>query len=45
MLFEEIITVYSEDHMKPTNALYGQNAESMSVTAGGTCSDHCSLKG
>jgi hypothetical protein len=27
VLFREIITVYSENHTKPINTLYGQNAE------------------
>jgi hypothetical protein len=36
MLFEEIIVVYSENHMKPINTLCGQNAELLIVKAGGT---------
>jgi hypothetical protein len=36
MLFKEVITVYSENHTKLTDALYGQNAEFMSFKAGGT---------
>jgi hypothetical protein len=31
MLFEEIITVYSENHTKPINTLCGQNIELLTV--------------
>jgi hypothetical protein len=31
MLFTEIITVYSENHMKPINMLCGQNAELLNI--------------
>jgi hypothetical protein len=40
MLFEEIITVYSENNTKPINTLYGQNAELQNVKAGGTYNYH-----
>jgi hypothetical protein len=36
MLFKEIITVYSEDHTKPTDTLCGQNAEFLIVREGST---------
>jgi hypothetical protein len=29
MLFRKIIAIYSENHMKPINTLYGQNTEQM----------------
>jgi hypothetical protein len=45
MFFNEIITVYSENHMKPMNLLCGQNAELLIVKAGGTYSYHWVLKG
>jgi hypothetical protein len=35
MLFREIITVYSENHAKPTNALCEQNAEVVKAKTGG----------
>jgi hypothetical protein len=44
MLFKEIIVVCSEKHMKPMNALCGQNAELLNVIAGGTYSYQCALK-
>jgi hypothetical protein len=36
MLFEEIIVVYSENHMKPIHTLCGQNEELSIVKEGGT---------
>jgi hypothetical protein len=45
MLFEEIITIYSEIHMKPINILCGQIAELLKVKIGGTYSYHWVLKG
>jgi hypothetical protein len=44
-LFKEIIAVYSENHIKPTNRLCGQNAELLNVKAGGTYSYQRVLKG
>jgi hypothetical protein len=40
MLFKGIITVYSENHMKPMNTLCGQKAELLNVKAGGTYNYH-----
>jgi hypothetical protein len=40
MLFREIIAVYSENHTKPTNTLYGQNTELVNIKAGCTCGCH-----
>jgi hypothetical protein len=40
MLFREIITVYSENHMKPINALCVKNAELLNVQVGDTYSYH-----
>jgi hypothetical protein len=45
MLFKEIIAVYSENHMKPINALCVQNAELFIVEVDGTYSYHWALKG
>jgi hypothetical protein len=45
MLFKEIIAVCSENHKKPLNTLYGQNAELLNVKVGGTYSYHWALKG
>jgi hypothetical protein len=42
--FREIIAVYSENYMKPTNKLCGQNAE-FTVKARGLCTSHWALKG
>jgi hypothetical protein len=36
MLLREIIAVYSENHSKPTNTLYGRSSELLIVKAGGT---------
>jgi hypothetical protein len=33
MLFTETISVYSENHTKPTSTLFGQNAELLIVKA------------
>jgi hypothetical protein len=39
-LFKEIIAVNSENNIKPTNALCGQNAKLLIVKAGGTYTYH-----
>jgi hypothetical protein len=41
MMFREIITLYSENHMKHINALYGQNAELPIAKAGSTVTTAC----
>jgi hypothetical protein len=38
MLIKEIIAVYSKNHTKAINTLYGQNAELLTVEAVGTYS-------
>jgi hypothetical protein len=45
MFFEEIIVVYSKNHMKQIITLYGQNAEFYNVKVGGTYIYHCASKG
>jgi hypothetical protein len=35
MLLEEVISVYSENHMKLTNTFYGKNAGLLDVKASG----------
>jgi hypothetical protein len=45
MLFKEIIAVYNENHTKPINAFYEQNAELLNVKAGGAYSYRSALKG
>jgi hypothetical protein len=45
MSFREMIPVYSENHTKPINTLYGQNTKFVNDEAGGTYSDHWALKG
>jgi hypothetical protein len=45
MMFKEIITVYSENHMKPINILCGQNEELMIVKSGSKYSYYWPLKG
>jgi uracil DNA glycosylase len=45
MLFKEIITVFSENPMKPINTLCGQNAELLIVEAHDTHHYHWALKG
>jgi hypothetical protein len=35
MLFVRTVTSYCENHMEPTNTMYGQNAELLIVKAGG----------
>jgi hypothetical protein len=35
MLIKEITAVYYENHRKPMNTIYGQNAELLNVKAGG----------
>jgi hypothetical protein len=42
MSFKEIIAIYSENQMKPTNTLI---TELLIVKAGGTYSSHLALKG
>jgi hypothetical protein len=44
MQFWEIITVYTENHMKPINKLYRQSAELFFVKAGDTYSNHWALR-
>jgi hypothetical protein len=45
MLFREVIAVYFENRMKPTNTLCGENAELVIVKAGGTYISQQTLKG
>jgi hypothetical protein len=45
MRLRETIAVYSENHMKHTNTLYGQNAEIYYVKADGAYSKLWALKG
>jgi hypothetical protein len=45
MLFGETVAVYCENNTKHTNTLCGENAEFRYVRAGGTYSNHWSLKG
>jgi hypothetical protein len=45
MLFNEIIAVYSESHIKPINTLCEQSAELQNIKAGGTYSYHRVLNG
>jgi hypothetical protein len=40
MLFEEIIAVYSENHMKQINTLCGQKTELLIIKEGGKYSYH-----
>jgi hypothetical protein len=44
MLFTEIITVYTENHMKLIKTLYRQNRELLIVKAHGTYNYHQALK-
>jgi hypothetical protein len=44
MLFRKE-SVYSDNHMKPIHTLCGQNAEFLTITAGGILSYHLALKG
>jgi hypothetical protein len=44
MLFKELITVYSENHIKPKNMLCGQHAELLVIEAGGIFSYHLALR-
>jgi hypothetical protein len=44
MLFRETVAVYCENHTKHTNTLCKQNAEFQYVEAGGTYSNHRTLK-
>jgi hypothetical protein len=44
MLFEEIIDVYCENHMKSLITLCGQNAELLIIKWGGTYSYQWTLK-
>jgi hypothetical protein len=45
MLFNKIIAVYLENHMKPINMLCGGNTELLIIKAGGTYCYHRALKG
>jgi uncharacterized membrane protein len=45
MPFRDLIAAYSENLVKPTNTLCGQNAELAIVSGGGTYSYHYVLKG
>jgi hypothetical protein len=45
MVFKEMLAFYSENHTKPVDLLFGQNAGILSVKAGGTYSYHWVLKG
>jgi hypothetical protein len=45
MLFEEIIAVYSDNHVKPKNTYCGQNSELLIIISSGTLSYHWILKG
>jgi hypothetical protein len=40
VLLKEIIALYSENNLKPTNTLCGQNAKLLIVKEGGTYSYH-----
>jgi hypothetical protein len=42
MLYKEVIAVYSENHTKPINTLYGQNSELTNVKEYGAYSHHLS---
>jgi hypothetical protein len=44
-LIKKIIIGYCENHTKPINTLYGQNAELLNVKAGGTYGYHWALTG
>jgi hypothetical protein len=44
VLFKEVNTVYSENHVKHLSTLCGQNARLIIVSAGGKCSYCCGLK-
>jgi hypothetical protein len=43
MLFKETVGVYSENHMKCINTLYGQNVALLIAKVGGICSYHKGL--
>jgi hypothetical protein len=43
-MFKKIIAVYSEDNMKFTSVIYGQNSELMKVKAFGTHNFHSAWK-
>lgn len=45
MLFKETVFVCSLNYTKPQIHIFGQNAETQLVTAGGTYSHHCDLEG
>jgi hypothetical protein len=44
MLCKKIIAVYSENHTKQINTLFGQNAVLLIVIAGGTYTCHWGFK-
>ena len=44
MLYREVIAVCSQIHTKHVNTLCGQNVEMLSVTPGGTYSNHWALQ-
>jgi hypothetical protein len=44
VLFREIIAVYSENHTKHINTIFGQNGEFVSAKADGTDNNQCVLK-
>jgi hypothetical protein len=45
MFYSEIIAVCSEIHTKHKNTLCGQNVEYFNVEAGGTYTNHYTLRG
>jgi len=44
MMYREIITVYSDIHTQPVNAVCLQNVLGLNVKRGGTHSNHWALK-
>jgi len=44
MLYRETMAVCSHIHTEHVNTLCGQNVELLTVTPGGTCSDHWALE-
>jgi hypothetical protein len=45
MLFREIITVYTDSHVKTLNKLGGINSELLNIIAAGTYNYHQALNG